>query len=155
MENNNARYGLLGDARRLGEILMVANKHKVTQGLTPEKVVAIFKELGTAFIKTGQLLSLHPEVLPKEYCKALEGLRNSAPTITTMQIREIISEEYGRPWNEVFTRIVGIPVGSASIAQVHEAFLPDGTRVAVKVQRPDSYRMMEQDIRLLKRRCRS
>ena len=151
MENNNARYGLLGDARRLGEILMVANKHKVTQGLTPEKVVAIFKELGTAFIKTGQLLSLHPEVLPKEYCKALEGLRNSAPTITTMQIREIISEEYGRPWNEVFTRIVGIPVGSASIAQVHEAFLPDGTRVAVKVQRPDSYRMMEQDIRLLKK----
>ena len=151
MENNNARYGLLGDARRLGEILMVANKHKVTQGLTPEKVVAIFKELGTAFIKTGQLLSLHPEVLPKEYCKALEGLRNSAPTITTMQIREIISEEYSRPWNEVFTRIVGIPVGSASIAQVHEAFLPDGTRVAVKVQRPDSYRMMEQDIRLLKK----
>ena len=151
MENYNARYGLLGDAKRLGEILMVANKYKVTQGLTPEKVVAIFKELGTAFIKTGQLLSLHPEVLPKAYCKALEGLRNSAPTITTMQIREIISEEYGKPWNQVFTRIVGIPVGSASIAQVHEAYLPDGTRVAVKVQRPDSYRMMEQDIRLLKK----
>ena len=151
MENNNARYGLLGDAKRLAEILRVANKYKVTQGLTPEKVVAIFRELGTAFIKTGQLLSLHPEVLPKEYCMALEGLRNSAPTITTMQIREIISEEYGRPWNEIFTRIVGIPVGSASIAQVHEAYLLDGTRVAVKVQRPDSYRMMEQDIRLLKK----
>ena len=151
MENNNMRYGLLGDARRLGEILRVANKYKVTQGLTPEKVVTIFRELGTAFIKTGQLLSLHPEVLPKEYCKALEGLRNSAPAITTMQIREIISEEYGKPWNQVFARIVGVPVGSASIAQVHEAYLLDGTRVAVKVQRPDSYRMMEQDIRLLKK----
>ena len=151
MENNNLRYGLLGDARRLGEILRVANKYKVTQGLTPEKVVTIFRELGTAFIKTGQLLSLHPEVLPKEYCKALEGLRNSAPAITTMQIREIISEEYGKPWNQVFARIVGVPVGSASIAQVHEAYLLDGTRVAVKVQRPDSYRMMEQDIRLLKK----
>ena len=76
MENYNARYGLLGDARRLGEILRVANKYKVTQGLTPEKVVAIFRELGTAFIKVGQLLSLHPEVLPKAYCKALESLRN-------------------------------------------------------------------------------
>ena len=151
MENNNPRYGLLGDAKRLGEILRVANKYKVTQGLTPEKVVAIFRELGTAFIKTGQLLSLHPEVLPKAYCQALEGLRNSAPTITTIQIREIITEEYGRPWDQIFKRIVGIPVGSASIAQVHEAFLPDGTRVAVKVQRPDSYRMMEQDIRLLKK----
>ena len=151
MENYSARYGLLGDARRLGEILRVANKYKVTQGLTPEKVVSIFRELGTAFIKTGQLLSLHPEVLPKAYCKALEGLRNSAPAITTMQIREIITEEYGKPWNQIFTRIVGVPVGSASIAQVHEAYLLDGTRVAVKVQRPDSYRMMEQDIRLLKK----
>ena len=151
MENNNLRYGLLGDAKRLGEILMVANRHKVTQGLTPEKVVSMFRELGTAFIKVGQLLSLHPEVLPKEYCKALETLRNSAPTITAFQIREIITEEYGKPWNTIFSRIVGVPVGSASIAQVHEAYLLDGTRVALKVQRPDSYRMMEQDVRLLKK----
>ena len=66
-------------------------------------------------------------------------------------IRDIISEEYGRPWNTVFSKISGIPEGSASIAQVHEARLLDGTRVAIKVQRPDSYQMMEQDIRLLKR----
>ena len=38
MENNTTRYGLLGDAKRLGEILSVANKYKVTQGLTPDKV---------------------------------------------------------------------------------------------------------------------
>ena len=151
MDNNSTKTGLLGDARRLGEILAAANRHKLAQGLTPEKVCAMFKDLGTAFIKTGQLLSLHPEFMPKEYCRALEALRNDAPTITTMQIREIISEEYGRPWNQVFSRIVGIPVGSASIAQVHEAFLLDGTRVAVKIQRPDSYVRMEQDIRLLKK----
>ena len=127
MDNNTTRYGLLGDARRLGEILSVANKYKVAQGLTPDKVYNMFKDLGTAFIKLGQLLSLHPEVLPKEYCKALESLRNDAPTITTAQIREIVSEEYGKPWNHV------------------------GTRVAVKVQRPDSYQMMEQDVRMLKK----
>ena len=92
MEKNSTRYGLLGDARRLGEILSVAGKYKVTQGLTPEKVCNIFKDLGTAFIKTGQLLSLHPEVLPKAYCKELESLRNAAPALTTVQIREIISE---------------------------------------------------------------
>ena len=149
--DNNTRYGLLGDARRLGEILSVANKYKVTQGLNPEKLYNIFKELGTAFIKTGQLLSLHPEVLPKEYCKQLEQLRNDAPTITASQIRDIVTEEYGKPWNQVFSKITGVPVGSASIAQVHEAFLLDGTRVALKIQRPDSYQMMEQDIRLLKK----
>ena len=151
MENNTTRYGLLGDAKRLGEILSVANKYKVTQGLTPDKVYNMFKDLGTAFIKLGQLLSLHPEVLPKEYCKALENLRNDAPTITTAQIREIVSEEYGKPWNHVFSKIVVIPVGSASIAQVHDAYLLDGTRVAIKVQRPDSYQMMEQDVRMLKK----
>ena len=151
MENNTTRYGLLGDAKRLGEILSVANKYKVTQGLTPDKVYNMFKDLGTAFIKLGQLLSLHPEVLPKEYCKALENLRNDAPTITTAQIREIVSEEYGKPWNHVFSKIVAIPVGSASIAQVHDAYLLDGTRVAIKVQRPDSYQMMEQDVRMLKK----
>ena len=143
MEKNSTRYGLLGDARRLGEILSVAGKYKVTQGLTPEKVCNIFKDLGTAFIKTGQLLSLHPEVLPKAYCKELETLRNAAPALTTIQIREIISEEYGRPWNELFQRILPFPIGCASIAQVHEAVLLDGTHVAVKVQRPDSYQMME------------
>ena len=129
MENNTTRYGLLGDAKRLGEILSVANKYKVTQGLTPDKVYNMFKDLGTAFIKLGQLLSLHPEVLPKEYCKALENLRNDAPTITTAQIREIISEEYGKPWNHVFSKIVAIPVGSASIAQVHDAYLLDGLKI--------------------------
>ena len=67
MENNTTRYGLLGDAKRLGEILSVANKYKVAQGLTPDKVYNMFKDLGTAFIKLGQLLSLHPEVLPREY----------------------------------------------------------------------------------------
>ena len=151
MDNKALKGGALSDAKRLGEILTVAYKHKLLQGLTPEKVCAVFKDLGTAFIKTGQLLSLHPEVLPKEYCKALETLRNDAPTITAAQIREIISEEYGKPWNQVFQRIAGIPVGSASIAQVHEAWLLDGTRVALKIQRPNSYQVMEQDIRLLKR----
>ncbi len=151
MDNKTAKNGTLSDAKRLGEILTAAYRHKMLQGITPEKVCAMFKDLGTAFIKTGQLLSLHPEVLPKEYCKALESLRNDAPSITAMQIREIISEEYGKPWDQVFKRIAGIPVGSASIAQVHEAWLLDGTRVALKIQRPNSYQLMEQDIRLLKR----
>lgn len=151
MENNSIRYGIVGDARRLAEILSVANKHKLTQGMTPERVAAVFKELGVAFIKIGQVLSLHPEVLPPEYCDALKSLRTDAPSINASMIRDIITDEYGKPWNTVFSRISGIPEGSASIAQVHEARLLDGTRVAIKVQRPDTYQMMDQDIRLLKR----
>ncbi len=120
------------------------------QGMTPDKLCAVFSELGPTFIKLGQLLSMHPEILPMEYCKRLESLRTEASQLVTAQIREIISEEYGKPWNKVFAKIMPFPIGSASIAQVHEALLLDGTHVAVKIQRPDIYSVMERDVRLLK-----
>ena len=151
MDNNQVRFGFVGDARRLAEIVSVANKHKLTREITPENLCAVFKDLGPAFIKIGQMLSLHPEIMPQEYCDALRALRTEALSINAAQIRDLISEEYGKPWNTVFSSIRGIPEGAASIAQVHEATLLDGTRVAVKVQRPESYQVMEQDIRLLKR----
>ena len=151
MDNNQVRFGFVGDARRLAEIVSVANKHKLTRGITPENLCATFQDLGPAFIKIGQMLSLHPEVLPQEYCDALRALRIDVPSINAAQIRDLITEEYGKPWNTVFSSIRGIPEGSASIAQVHEAYLLDGTRVAIKVQRPETYQVMDQDIRLFKR----
>ena len=151
MDNNQVRFGFVGDARRLAEIVSVVNKHRLAKGITPENLCAVFKDLGPAFIKIGQMLSLHPEVLPQEYCDALRALRIDVPSINAAQIRDLITEEYGKPWNTVFSSIRGIPEGSASIAQVHEAYLLDGTRVAIKVQRPDTYEVMDQDIRLFKR----
>lgn len=139
-----------GDTKRLFEIIRVLSAHKVVQGVTPEGLCEIFKELGPTFVKLGQLLSMHPEIVPMEYCKKLESLRTSAEQLVTAQMREIISEEYGKPWNTVFERILPFPLGAASIAQVHEAILKDGTHVAVKIQRPDIYETMERDVRLLK-----
>ncbi len=138
------------DAKRLLEIVKVISKYKITQGISPEKLCEMFKELGPTFVKLGQLLSMHPEIIPMEHCKALESLRTDASRLVTAQIREIISEEYGRPWNTVYERIMPYPLGAASIAQVHEAVLHDGTHVAVKIQRPEIYSVMERDVRLLK-----
>ena len=147
----NAAQGLTGDTKRLLEIVKVMSKYKVMQGFDPDKLCEMLKELGPTFVKLGQLLSMHPEIIPMEYCKKLESLRTDASTLVTAQIREIISEEYGKPWNAVFERILPIPLGAASIAQVHEAILLDGTHVAVKVQRPDIYNKMERDVRLIKK----
>lgn len=138
------------DAKRLLEIVKVISKYKITQGISPEKLCEMFKELGPTFVKLGQLLSMHPEIIPMEHCKKLESLRTDASRLVTAQIREIISEEYGRPWNTVFERIMPYPLGAASIAQVHEAVLLDGTHVAVKIQRPEIYSVMERDVRLIK-----
>lgn len=139
------------DTGRLLDIIVTVSKYKPAQGLTPDKLCCILKDLGPTFVKLGQLLSMHPEILPPEYCKALESLRTDAKQLVTAQIREIITEEYGKPWNTVFERIMPFPVGSASIAQVHEAVLLDGTHVAVKIQRPDIYSVMERDVRLIKK----
>ena len=138
------------DAKRLLEIVKVISKYKVTQGVSPEKLCDMFKELGPTFVKLGQLLSMHPEIIPMEHCKKLESLRTDASRLVTAQIREIITEEYGRPWSQVFKQIMPYPLGAASIAQVHEAVLLDGTHVAVKIQRPEIYSVMERDVRLLK-----
>ena len=51
------------DAKRLLEIVKVISKYKVTQGISPEKLCDMFKELGPTFVKLGQLLSMHPEII--------------------------------------------------------------------------------------------
>jgi len=139
------------DTRRLIEMVKVISKYKVAQGINPEQFCEMLKDLGPTYVKLGQLLSMHPEVLPMEYCRKLESLRSDASHLVAAQVRDLISEEYGKPWTKVFQRIMPFPLGSASIAQVHEGILLDGTRVAIKVQRPDIYDTMERDVRLLKK----
>ena len=146
----NAAKEMSSDTKRVLEMVKIISKYKITQNFTPEKLCDMLKELGPTFVKLGQLLSMHPEVIPPEYCKKLEDLRTDASRLVTAQIREIISAEYGKPWNTVFQSIMPFPLGAASIAQVHEAVLLDGTHVAVKIQRPDIYDTMERDVRLIK-----
>lgn len=147
----NSQQSVSSDTKRLVEIIKIMSRYKVAKDFTPEKMCEMFAELGPTFVKLGQLLSLHPEVIPVEYCKALESLRTDASHLVTSQIRDIITEEYGKPWNKVYQKIMPFPLGAASIAQVHEAVLLDGTHVAVKIQRPDIYDTMERDVRLLKK----
>lgn len=146
-----AAQEMSADTRRLLEFVKIISKYKVTQNFTPDKLCDMLKELGPTFVKLGQLLSMHPEIIPPEYCKKLEELRTDASKLVTAQIRELISEEYGKPWNSIFKTIMPYPLGAASIAQVHEAVLLDGTHVAVKIQRPEIYDMMERDVRLIKK----
>lgn len=56
---------------RLKEMTAVLKKYKLTHGLTPEKFRLILQELGPTYIKLGQIMSLHSDILPKEYCEEL------------------------------------------------------------------------------------
>lgn len=141
----------LDEAKRFAEIVAILQKHHLVQGLTPEKVRDIFVDLGPTFVKFGQILSMRSDILPKEYCAALETLRTDVTPMPLTEVEDILTQAYARPWQEIFSDIGIRPLGSASIAQVHAATLTDGQRVVVKVQRPDLYDIMSRDVRLLKR----
>src|SRR6185369_3508575 len=60
-------------------------------------------------------------------------------------------EELGKPVSALFDRFCEAPIASASLGQVHEAWLKDGTHVAVKVQHRDIDEIVRLDLRTIRR----
>lgn len=115
----------------------------------PQRLRRILEDLGGTFIKLGQMLALQPDVLPLQYCNALFDLLDRVPPIGYRDVESVMTEELGRPPEEVFDRFDRRPLASASIAQVHVATFR-GREVAVKVQRPTVETDFAGDIRLMK-----
>ena len=92
----------LDEAKRFAEIVAILQKHHLVQGLTPEKVRDIFVDLGPTFVKFGQILSMRSDILPKEYCAALETLRTDVTPMPLTEVEDILTQAYARPWQEVF-----------------------------------------------------
>ena len=106
-------------------------------------------ELGPTFVKFGQLLSTRPDVVPPDIVVELRKLQDDVSPFPFSQVEQVISEELGQPIERLFVEFVEQPIAAASIGQVHEAVLPNGRRVAVKVQRPTAPRQIEADVALL------
>lgn len=140
-----------GNSSRFREILGILKRNHVFQGITPEKLRIVLEELGPTFIKLGQIMSTHSDILPAEYCDELAKLNSDVTPMPFSDVISVIENSYREKWTEVFDWIDEVPLGSASIAQVHRARLKDGTDVIVKVERKGIYDMMARDIRLLQR----
>ena len=136
---------------RLKEITSVLHKYGITRGVTPQKLRMILEDLGPTYIKIGQIMSLHSDILPKRYCDELMCLRSEVTPMEFPEVKEVIEQAYGCPWNEIFAFISDTPLGSASIAQVHRAELLSGEQVVIKVQRTGIYEIMARDIGLLRK----
>lgn len=134
----------------MNEIVRIMRQYKVLHGLTPEQAVEVLQALGPTYVKIGQLASNRSDLLPKAYCDAFEKLRDDANPMPFDVVIEQIDRAYGKSWHEVFASIDPVPLGAASIAQVHKATLLDGTTVAVKVRRPGVAESMAEDIMLMK-----
>ena len=107
-----------------------------------------FLELGSAFIKLGQVLSARPDVLPAELVEELAHLQDQVPAFPFAVVQQLLEQELGERCAEIID-IETDPLGSASLAQVHRASLRSGRQVVLKVQRPGLERVFRLDLEVM------
>lgn len=150
-------------ARRFRGIARVLRRHGLLRGFwwlrgprgldfsaasTPRWRAAL-EELGPAFVKFGQLLSLREDLLPPEVTAELAKLQDRLAPFPAAEARAAIEAELGAPLERSFASFDPEPIAAASIAQVHGAVLPDGRCVVVKVQRPGIRECIQGDLAIL------
>jgi len=105
-------------------------------------------DLGSAFIKLGQLLSARPDLLPAVWVEQLAQLQDRVPAFPFSQAEALLEAELGPRCQEV-VEIDPVPLGSASLAQVHRAQLRSGRDVVLKLQRPGLERLFRLDLQVM------
>ncbi|WP_227431070.1 ABC1 kinase family protein [Psychrobacter sp. I-STPA6b] len=119
----------------------------------PNAVKLSLEEMGTLFLKLGQLLSTRRDLVPPAIIEQLVQLQDKVkPFSAKIAIAQIEDKKYGlgQPTSQLFARFDSKPLAAASIAQVHTAALPDGREVVVKVVRPDIRSTIIADFELLR-----
>jgi predicted unusual protein kinase regulating ubiquinone biosynthesis (AarF/ABC1/UbiB family) len=134
-----------GLRRVLAEIGVRGHREATREGARQFR--AGLEELGTTFIKLGQLLSSRPDLLPDVYIDELAHLVDEIPPVPFVDVDATIRAELG---DDVFASIDPEPLAAASIAQTHRALLKSGREVVVKVRRPGIRERIDVDLALLR-----
>jgi ubiquinone biosynthesis protein len=126
-----------------------ALKRRRPDEITPERHIRhAIERLGVTFIKGGQALSTRTDILPPALAGELARLQDEVTAEPFETMRTVVEAELGMPIDEAFATFEAVPLGAASIGQVYSATLPDGTAVAVKVQRPGVCDSAEVDLEI-------
>lgn len=115
----------------------------------PESIRKCLEEMGTTFVKLGQILSTRSDLIPPEYQQELAKLQDDVKTVPSEIIADLVVSEIGGPIDQVFSKFELEPLAAASIGQAHLATLIDGTEVVVKVRRPGVVEQVEIDLDVL------
>jgi ubiquinone biosynthesis protein len=144
-------FGYFFERHRLTDLFPWVNRDGSAE--TPSdrgrRLREMLDELGPTFVKFGQLLSTRPDIVPPDIVVELQKLQDDVRPIPFADVERVIREELGVTIEQAFLEFDQQPTAAASIGQVHHALLPNGERVAVKVQRPNAPRQIESDIALL------
>lgn len=145
------RHGLKGLAARLG---LGAGRDDPLEYTHPEAVVALLRDIGPVAVKFGQILAMRSDLLESDWIDALSKLQDRAPPLDFDTVRPLIEEAIGGTIESCFSHFDEEAIAAASIAQVHAATLLDGRDVIVKVRRPGIERVVDADLRILRRLAR-
>ncbi|MGY6637985.1 MAG: 2-polyprenylphenol 6-hydroxylase [Erythrobacter sp.] len=125
---------------RLARIVTLTGKNG------PRDYAGAFRAIGPAAIKLGQSLATRPDLVGEEAAQNLLSLQDSLPPVPFAEIKAAIESSFGQPIDKLFSEIDPVPVGAASIAQVHKGVTTDGRKVAIKVLRPGIREKFARDI---------
>ena len=117
---------------------------------TPQRLVEALQELGPTFIKFGQILSTRSDIVPLDYLIALQQLQDDVHPLQFDTLKDTLREDLGHKWDELVETIDATPLATASIAQVHQAVLKDGTKVVFKIRRPKIDSIIDSDLHILR-----
>lgn len=124
-------------------------KHKAGDQARAEHLRRACEELGTMFIKLGQILSTRGDLLPDVYRAELAKLQDEVSPLPVNAIIDVIREDLGAAPDQLFAFFDRKPLGSASVAQVHAARLRDGREVVLKVRKPAVDELVRIDLEIL------
>jgi len=145
-------FGYFLDSHRLTDLLPWRPKQPFPEGTPTQRgqhLREMLDELGPTFVKFGQLLSTRPDVVPPDIIAELRRLQDDVTPFPFEEVKLVVQDQLGQPLERLFLEFSEKPIAAASIGQVHEAVLPNGHRVAVKVQRPNAPRQIEADLALM------
>ncbi|WP_287014305.1 AarF/UbiB family protein [Actibacterium sp.] len=154
------RYGFGDLVRHLGLDKMVEKVGRILHWKAaaeyvhlsaPQRIRRALEDMGPTFVKLGQILSTRVDLLPPEYIRELEKLRDKVPTIPYDALVAEVEAELGFRLTDAFALIDEVPLAAGSIAQVHRARLLTGEEVVLKIRRPGVRAVIEADLRLLMR----
>lgn len=140
--------GLL-DLLSVPKRLFVEGNKSIAGKTTGERIRMFLEDLGPTFVKMGQIASTRPDIFPPDIIRELVKLQDKVSPFPFSQVKSIVEEEMAEPMESCFAEFVEEPIAAASIGQVHYAILPSGDKVAVKVQRPDINKVIENDLEIL------
>ena len=149
-----SRYGLADWLSKLnidllGEEIRDDTGESIGKQTRESRIRRALTDLGSTFIKLGQLLSTRPDVVGNVLAEELKQLQTDVPADPPETIRHIVESELGQPIEDLFVEFEDRPIASASIGQVHRAKLLNGERVVVKIQHANIESTVQEDLDIL------